>query len=184
MGLFYLSFGTFISARFSCISFWTCSLIFKNWSSTSLRILNCSAILGLWRFSIILSISRSRSFLHFESFILLLIELFCILIDGLFRISFAFVSACFWSEHKCRKFLISSWFSGGVFFDLPKSAILHFWPTPNLLYYTSDLLARGFTAAIWTCGRSARPLTCPSRDARPPDLDQLAAALGPEIVPT
>ena len=37
---------------------------------------------------------------------------------------------------------------GGVFFDLRKSAILHFWPTPNPLYYTSDLLARGFTAAI------------------------------------
>ena len=37
-------------------------------------------------------------------------------------------------------------------------------------YYTSDLLARGFTAAKWTCGRSA-----PSH---------LAAALGPEIVLT
>ena len=30
---------------------------------------------------------------------------------------------------------------GGVFFDLRKS----------------DLLARGLTAVIWTCGRSARP---------------------------
>ena len=54
-----------------------------------------------------------------------------------------------------------------VFFDLRKSGILHFLPTPNPLYYTSDLLARGFTAVIWTCGRSARPLACPSRTARP-----------------
>ena len=67
--------------------------------------------------------------------------------------------------------------TGGVFFDLHISAILHFWPTPNSPYYTSDLLARGITAAIWTCGRSARPrslsyaalgpLACPSRSARP-----------------
>ena len=47
----------------------------------------------------------------------------------------------------------------GAFFDLHKSAILHFWPTQNPLYYTSDLLARGITAALWTCGRSARPLS-------------------------
>ena len=45
----------------------------------------------------------------------------------------------------------------GVSFDLSKSDILHFWPTPNPLYYSSDLLARGYTAARWTCGRSARP---------------------------
>ena len=44
-----------------------------------------------------------------------------------------------------------------LFFDLRKSAILHFWPTPNPLYNTSDLQARGFTAAIWTCGCSTRP---------------------------
>ena len=37
-------------------------------------------------------------------------------------------------------------------------------PTPNPLYYTSDLLARGITAALWTCGRSARP---PRPGARP-----------------
>ena len=47
--------------------------------------------------------------------------------------------------------------NNGVFFDLRKSAILHLWPTPNPLCYTSDLLARGFTAAIWNFGRSARP---------------------------
>ena len=35
-------------------------------------------------------------------------------------------------------------------------------------YYTSDLLARGYTAAIWTFGLSARPLTCSSRGARSP----------------
>ena len=40
-------------------------------------------------------------------------------------------------------------------FDLRKSAILHFWPTPNPQYYTSDLLARGFAAARWTCGCSS-----------------------------
>ena len=40
-----------------------------------------------------------------------------------------------------------------------------FRPTPNPLYYTSDLQARGLTAPICTYGRSARPL---------------AAALGPE----
>ena len=42
---------------------------------------------------------------------------------------------------------------GGVFFDLRKSAILQFWPTPNPLYYTSDLLAPGLTTTKWTCGR-------------------------------
>ena len=47
---------------------------------------------------------------------------------------------------------------------LRKSAILHFGPTPNPLYYTTDLLAGGFTGAGWTFGRNARPL---------------AAALGP-----
>ena len=37
-------------------------------------------------------------------------------------------------------------------------------PTPNPLYYTSDLQARGLTAPMCTYGRSARP---PSRSARP-----------------
>ena len=32
-----------------------------------------------------------------------------------------------------------------------------FRPTLNPLYYASYLLALDFTAAIWTCGRSARP---------------------------
>ena len=59
-----------------------------------------------------------------------------------------------------------------VFFDLRKSAKLNFLPTKNPLYYTSDLLSRGFTAAKWTCGRSAQP----------PSLS--AAALGPENVLT
>ena len=58
--------------------------------------------------------------------------------------------------------------TGGVFFDLRKSALLQFWPTPNPLYYTCDLLASGFTAAMWTCGHSAGPLACPSRGAGPP----------------
>ena len=49
-------------------------------------------------------------------------------------------------------------------------------------YCPSDLLARGFTAARWTSGRSARP-PCPSRGARPPS-PPIAAALGPEIVLT
>ena len=49
------------------------------------------------------------------------------------------------------------WIIGGVFFDLRKSAKLHFWPTQNPLYYTFDLLAQGFAAAKWTCGRSAWP---------------------------
>ena len=40
----------------------------------------------------------------------------------------------------------------GVSFDLRKSAII----------LTHDLLARGFTAARWTRGRSARPRTCPN----------------------
>ena len=39
----------------------------------------------------------------------------------------------------------------GVSFDLRKSAILHFWPTPNPFRPTSTWLA-----AIWTSGRSAR----------------------------
>ena len=30
-------------------------------------------------------------------------------------------------------------------------------PTELLTYLLSDLLAHGFTAAKWTCGRSARP---------------------------
>ena len=61
--------------------------------------------------------------------------------------------------------------ASGVFFDLRKSAILHFWLTPNpLYYYTSDLLARSFTAAIWTCGLSARSPIRPSRSARPPKI--------------
>ena len=47
--------------------------------------------------------------------------------------------------------------SGGVFFDLSKSTILHFRPTPNPPYHTSDLLAHGFTAAIWTCSLRADP---------------------------
>ena len=57
---------------------------------------------------------------------------------------------------------------GGVFFDLRKSALLRFWPTPNPLYYPSDLLARDFKAVIWTCGRSARPpsLSARSRNCR------------------
>ena len=38
-----------------------------------------------------------------------------------------------------------------------KSAILYFWPTPNPLYYTSDLLARGFHLKLDIHGRSARP---------------------------
>ena len=44
-----------------------------------------------------------------------------------------------------------------IFRPIRKFATLHFWPMPNPLYYTSDLIARGFTATIWTCDRSARP---------------------------
>ena len=47
------------------------------------------------------------------------------------------------------------------------------------LYCPSDLLARGFTAARWISGRSARP--CPVLAAA---LGPLAAVLGPEIVLT
>jgi len=70
--------------------------------------------------------------------------------------------------------------SGGVFFDLRKSAILHFWPTPNPLYYTSDLLARGLQLLYGLLAAARGPLACPSRGARPPSLS--SAALGPEIV--
>ena len=58
----------------------------------------------------------------------------------------------------------------GVFLDLRPSVLLPI-----------NLLARGFTAARWTSGRSARPpIACPSRGARPPSPP--AAALAPEIV--
>ena len=30
----------------------------------------------------------------------------------------------------------------------------------NPIYFTSDLLARGFTVVLWTCGRWARPRNC------------------------
>ena len=61
-------------------------------------------------------------------------------------------------------------FMDGVYFDLRKSAILHFWPTPNPIYYTSELLARGFKAARWT------PLAAA--------LGLVASALGQQIVLT
>ena len=45
-------------------------------------------------------------------------------------------------------------------YEVRTSVILHSWPTAHPLYYTSNLLARGFSAVSWTCCRSARPRDC------------------------
>ena len=41
-----------------------------------------------------------------------------------------------------------------------KNSMVYFWTYAHPSYCPSDLLARGFTAARWTSGRSARPRNC------------------------
>ena len=75
-----------------------------------------------------------------------------------------------------------SWFWGDtiwwVHLDLRNSVIFHFLPNPNPLYYTSDLLARGFKIAVWLMASAPGPLACLSHGTRPP-IGQLAAHTRP-----
>ena len=47
-------------------------------------------------------------------------------------------------------------------------SMVYFWTYAHPSYCPSDLLARGFTAARWTSGRSARPPSLSCHGARPP----------------